>query len=354
MNDWATWHRQLANGVRRGPWAALQRGGLTLLSVPYAGAMQLRNCLYDREWLASSGAGVPVVSVGNLTLGGTGKTPAVEYLARVFRERNVRVAILSRGYGAEAGRNDEALVLEENLPDVPHLQGADRVASAQVAVEELEAELLLLDDGFQHRRLRRDFDLVLLDATNPWGHGRVFPRGLLREPKSGLRRASAVLLTRWDQAATTEREQLRSEASHLLAGKPVLPCRHAPRVLVQAGQADTPIAALRGRPIAAFCGLGNPASFFRSLSDLGARLLQTRVFPDHHAYSRADVDDLVKWARSLPADAWLVTSQKDLVKLRVDQLGPLPLFALKIEMEPLEDPQPLHDALLALLPFSPS
>ena len=113
-------------------------------------------------------------------------------------QRDRRVAILSRGYGGPdgGGRNDEALVLEENLPDVPQLQGADRVALAHVAVEELESEVLVLDDGFQHRRLARDLDVVLIDATNPWGHGHLFPRGLLREPVSSLRRADVLVLTR--------------------------------------------------------------------------------------------------------------------------------------------------------------
>src|SRR5262245_12493692 len=156
--------------------------------------MRLRNWLYDRGWKRTHRAAVPVVSVGNLTVGGTGKTPCVEFVARWFRERDRRVAILSRGYGSTGGANDEAMVLEENLPDVPHLQGADRVALAAAAVEELESEVLVLDDGFQHRRLARDLDLVLVDATNPWGHGAVLPRGLLREPASGLRRAGAVLL----------------------------------------------------------------------------------------------------------------------------------------------------------------
>src|SRR5207248_2374875 len=130
-------------------------------------------------------------------------------VARFFRGLGVRVAVLSRGYGAEHGPNDEALVLEENLPDVPHLQGADRVALARAAVEELDSEVLVLDDGFQHRRLARSLDLVLIDATAPWGHGHLFPRGLLREPASGLRRAGVVLLTRCDQAAAKELARLR-------------------------------------------------------------------------------------------------------------------------------------------------
>src|SRR5205823_12595962 len=154
-------------------------------------------------------AAVPVVSVGNLTAGGTGKTPCVEYVARVYRQWEVRVAVLSRGYGSHGGLNDEALVLEENLPDVPHLQGADRAALAAAAVEELESEVLVLDDGFQHRRLARDLDLVLLDATNPWGHGYLLPRGLLRESPKGLKRDGVVMLTRCDQVSGDEVIRIR-------------------------------------------------------------------------------------------------------------------------------------------------
>ena len=147
-------------GERRGLGAALQRSGLRVASGPYGWAVAIRNGLFDHGWKVAEHAGVPVVSVGNLTVGGTGKTPCVEYVARFFRQQDRRVAILSRGYGSEQGPNDEALVLEENLPDVPHLQGADRVALAQTAVEELESEVLVLDDGFQHRRLWR--------ATSTW------------------------------------------------------------------------------------------------------------------------------------------------------------------------------------------
>ena len=175
---------------RRGVWPSLQRLGLLAASGLYAVAVQARNFAYAAGWLRSHRVGMPVVSVGNLTVGGTGKTPCVEYVAGFYRRQDRRVAILSRGYGGSGGRNDEALVLDENLPDVPHLQGPDRVALARTALEELESEVLILDDGFQHRRLARDLDLVLLDATVPWGYGHLLPRGLLREPAGGVRRAT--------------------------------------------------------------------------------------------------------------------------------------------------------------------
>src|SRR5207245_6261602 len=178
----------------------------------------------------------PVVSVGNLTVGGTGKTPCVEYVAGFYRGLDLRVAVLSRGYGGDGGRNDEALVLEENLPEVPHLQGADRVALARTAVEELESEVLVLDDGFQHRRLQRDLDLVLVDATNPWGHGYLFPRGLLREPLRRLRRASVVLLTRCDQVDERTRMQIQETIASHAPTVPVARTTHEPIELTNSEQ----------------------------------------------------------------------------------------------------------------------
>jgi tetraacyldisaccharide 4'-kinase len=205
----------LIGGHRKGLWPTLERLGFWTLSLPYGLGVRLRNGAFDRGWRRSESAPVPVVSVGNLSVGGTGKTPCVETVARFYRSLDLRVAILSRGYGAQAGMNDEALVLEQNLPDVPHLQGADRTALAQVAVEELESEVLVLDDGFQHRKLRRDLDLVLIDATNPWGHGYLLPRGLLREPVGGLKRAHVVLLTRCDQVAPEAIREIRTRAERL-------------------------------------------------------------------------------------------------------------------------------------------
>jgi tetraacyldisaccharide 4'-kinase len=273
---------------------------------------------------------VPVVSVGNLTLGGTGKTPCVEWVARFYRERELQVTILSRGYGAEQGRNDEAMVLEENLPDVPHLQGPDRVALAGTAVEELEAELLILDDGFQHRRLRRDLDIVLIDATVPPARDRLFPRGTLREPAGDLRRASAVLLTRCDQVPAAEVELIRAWLGRKCPGVPVATTEHRPLELVGCDGPTEPVSALEGRTVGAFCGIGNPGAFRATLEGLGARVAEFRAFPDHHPYTRADVDELSRWAAALPTGALVATTQKDWVKLRVPELGGRDLRAVRI------------------------
>ena len=335
----------LIRGDHRGPAAALQRAGLWALSLPYGAAVRLRNRAFDRGWKASASADVPVVSVGNLTVGGTGKTPCVEYVARFYRGQGRRVAILSRGYGNEHGPNDEALVLEENLPDVPHLQGADRVELARVAVEELESEVLVLDDGFQHRRLKRDLDLVLIDATQPWGHGYLLPRGLLREPMSGLKRAGAVLLTRCDLVTPAEVQAIKQQVSRHAPNVPTAESTHRPAAWINASRTTAPLESLHGRPVAAFCGLGNPAAFRQSLLNLGLTVVDWRTFPDHHPYSREDIDDLRQWARRQPADAVMATTQKDLVKIRLDRLGDRDLWALQIQLDVHAGAEALESAL---------
>jgi tetraacyldisaccharide 4'-kinase len=322
----------LIRGRRRGPWAALQRAGLGALSVPYGCGVRLRNALFDRGWKDIRRAPVPVVSVGNLTLGGTGKTPCVEYVARFYRDLGRRVALLSRGYGSSGGRNDEALLLDENLAGVPHYQGPDRAALAALAVRESASEVLVLDDGFQHRRLARDLDLVLLDATDPWGQGRLFPRGLLREPPRALRRAGVVVLTRCDQADPETPDCLRGRVARVAPGVPVIETTHEPVALVNADRACQPVGAVRQRPLALFCGLGNPEAFRRTLTGLGADVIAFRTFPDHHGYTRADLDALRGWARRLATDCVLVTTQKDLVKLRLTHLGERELWALRVRL----------------------
>ncbi len=322
----------LVSGRQQGLKANLLRAGLALLSVPYRLGVSVRNRLFDLGWKRTHRSGVPVISIGNLTLGGTGKTPAVEHVARFYRELGLRVALLSRGYAGHNGRNDEALLLEENLPDVPHLQGPDRVELARRARGELHSDVLILDDGFQHRRLARDLDIVLIDATQPWGFNRLFPRGLLREPRKNLRRAHVVLLTRCDLVGDRELQALRAEIRGLAPELAVVDSVHRPTQLVSCVQETAPLASLRGQPVAAFCGLGNPQAFRRMLEDLGCRLTAFEIFPDHHRYSRADVDGLRRWARQLPADAQIVTSQKDLVKIRLPKLGGRPLWAVHIQL----------------------
>ena len=328
---------------------AAARLGLGAVAGAYRLGVAARNLAFDRGWKASHRAGVPVVSVGNLTLGGTGKTPMVEWIGRWYRARGLRAAILSRGYGDSSGLNDEGRVLEENLPDVPHLQGSDRVALARTAVEELESEILVLDDGFQHRRLARDLDIVLLDALDPFGLGRIFPRGLLREPIGSLRRAGVMVLSRADLVDEPTRRAIRARAES--SGGPLrwVLARHSPIDLIDSEGRSHPLPDASGRKVGAFCGLGNPEGFRRTLEGLGLDLVGFRGFPDHHPYSAADMAELATWVRKLGVDLAL-TTQKDLVKLRAASLGPSPLRALRIGLEIMDGSEVLDRALSALLP----
>lgn len=331
------------------------RFGLGLASSAYGLAVSARNAGYSRGWLASQRVGVPVVSVGNLTVGGTGKTPMVEWVARWYRRNGLRVAILSRGYGQgdSGGVNDEAMVLEENLADVPHLQDPDRAKIAGVAVEELESELLVLDDGFQHRRLARDLDIVLLDALEPFGHGRLLPRGLLREPIRALRRAGLVVLTRSDLVSPSDLLSYRRKAEKAAGALHWAYARHAPVDLIGEGVEAEPVEALKERNVVAFCGIGNPDGFRRTIEPLCGKIAGFRAFPDHHAYTAADVDDLIRWTRSLGADLAL-TTQKDSVKLRAATLGGIPLQVLRIGLEITEGAAAMDNALASLLPTADS
>ncbi|MBA3480175.1 MAG: tetraacyldisaccharide 4'-kinase [Pirellulales bacterium] len=321
------------------------RAGLYAASFPYRWVVRTRNRRYDRGGAEIHQVAVPVVSVGNLTVGGTGKTPMVEWIARHLRAKGVRVAILSRGYGAEqGGLNDEALELELALPDVPHLQNPDRVASSAIAIEELATQLLLLDDGFQHRRLARDLDIVLLDASEPFGFDHVLPRGTLREPVDGLRRAGVVVLSRADMIGLDQREAIRRRALELSPQAAWCEVEHRAAALVDASGEASPIASLAGKSVAAFCGIGNPAGFRHTLDALGANVAAWREFPDHHNYTRGDVDAICTLARDSGAKL-IVCTRKDLVKLRVAAIGGIPLRAIGVELRFLRGEDAMTGAL---------
>ena len=324
---------EILSTKKRGFAAALLRLSLRIAAVFYGLAIRLRNVAYDRGWKKTERATLPVISLGNLTTGGTGKTPFAAFVARWFRERGVRVCFLSRGYGADdRGVNDEALVLDQLCPDVPHLQNPDRVAAARIAHEELDSQLLLLDDGFQHRRLARDLDIVLIDATNPWGFGHLLPRGLLREPLAGLRRADIVVITRVDQASRDDVEAIRRRVLQVHPQCAIARATFPPIRLINSSGTTAKLESLAGQTVAAFCGIGNPVAFRASLEKLDWQIADFRSFPDHHQYTRADVEDLERWSRSLPVAA-VVCTQKDLVKIGLERLGDHPLWAVAIGTE---------------------
>jgi len=327
---------------------ARRGGAVELLRVPAAvfGVVAgLRGSLYDRGWLPSDRLDLPVISVGNLTVGGTGKTPMVAELVRRLQARGLRPGIVSRGYGAAAGEhNDEARALARDLPGVPHVQDADRARGARGLADRVDA--IVLDDAFQHRRLARDLDLVLLDATRPWGLPATppafLPRGLLRESPRALGRAHAVCLTRTDQVAADELERLCEQVLEMAPGVPLLRAVHRPRCLRDPRRPaeEFSLDELRGRTVELVSGIGNPDAFEASVRDLGARVAEHRRFPDHHPFGPDDLRGLGAQER------WIVTTGKDAVKLDADARA---LRVLEVELAFTAGAAVL-DALLDALP----
>lgn len=341
--------RELVSGRHSGVGAAALRGALRVVEVPYSLAVRWRNRRYDAGRAAVQRVAVPVICIGNLTLGGTGKTPLVKWLSRRLAEQGLRVAIVSRGYRAAGGdHNDEALELQQALPDVPHVQDADRVAAAKRAIQDFGCQAIVLDDGFQHRRLARDCDIVLLDALEPFGFDHVFPRGTLREPLPGLRRAQAVCLSRADAISAEERAAIRGRVAGLAPHARWCECIHAASGLRNAVGGQQPLTALAGRRVVAFCGVGNPAGFRHTLGTVACEIVAWREFPDHHRYNDRDLAELGAAADRQRAEV-VVCTQKDLVKLRQVELAGRPLWAVAIEVQFMTGQAALEEVIQAAI-----
>jgi tetraacyldisaccharide 4'-kinase len=330
-------HRRIIDPAERSVFLGLCRGILWAPAAIYGLAARLRNVAYDRGWLKIRRADAPTISVGNVTAGGTGKTPFVAWLCERIVSEGLHPVILSRGYGAdaEAGVDDENQMLRELAPGVPVVVDPDRVAGARRAVTEHRADVLVMDDGFQHRRLHRDFDLVLIDALLPFGGGYMLPRGLLREPVAGIRRADAVVVTRADQVEEQKLKKLQEQLRRHTGTLSICHAGHVPTRLVPVGEgsARTPEALRRGR-WGAFCGLGNPEGFRRTLRTLKVDLEFFRCFPDHHAYSGEEIQTMQR--RALRSRCCgLLTTSKAAVKLRhlSSCSSELQILALEVRME---------------------
>lgn len=346
--------KRIADGSARGAGAALARAVLQAASIPYGAAVAIRNAGYDTGMLASRSAPIPVISVGNLTLGGTGKTPLVAWVARRLASRGHRPAVVSRGYAARPGDvSDEAAELAVVVPGTMHVADRDRVAGAHTAAA-AAATVAVLDDGFQHRRLRRDLDIVAIDATDPFGCGHLFPRGLLREPVRGIRRAAAVVLTRATSVDAHRRAAIRGILADANRGGPPpawMEAEHRPVGLRDAEGRTAPLSLLQGQRVAAFAGIGNPTAFRGTLATLGCDVVAFTSFPDHHAYPAADLDRL---AATIPSGVDLVVvTLKDLVKIARPTLGPARLVALEIALEPLLGAEDVAAAIDAVTPAPP-
>jgi tetraacyldisaccharide 4'-kinase len=339
----------LVSGRRTGLAATTERALLGAAAVGYGLGLRIREATYRYGLVRPVEVPARVISVGNLTLGGTGKTPAVIHLAERLRGEGERVAVLTRGHGgsrpqpvnvvhdgerrllgiAEAG--DEAVLLADRLGNVPVLCGKDRRLTARAAVERFAATVLVLDDAFQYRRLRIGEHIVVLDATQPFGTGRLFPAGILRDPPRDLRRASEVWLSRTDHPGV-DLPSLLAEVERLAPGVPVRSTRHAPSRLTvfDTGEQLEP-SALSGLRVAALSGIGNPAAFAQTLRAAGAAEVIEEPFADHHRYNEQDLRGVVERARDA-ACAVVVTTEKDAVRLREVWTGAPPLWVLGVDL----------------------
>ncbi len=304
--------KRLLSGQARGIGAALARGGLACAEPLYSAAVRMRNRMFDANLRTAHPLHRPTLSVGNLTTGGVGKTPMVRWLAGKLLDRGIRPAILLRGYRSTGGISDEATMLAAALPGAVVHADPDRVAAARLVLQETpDVGCFILDDGFQHRRAARDLDIVLVHATEPFGYGHVLPRGLLREPIDGLRRADVIVITHADEIPSAARISLVAELSRR-SPVPILACEHRIVDLVDDRAIAHPPAILAGTAVFAFCGIGSPGSFFAAIERLAGRPLAGSIaLPDHHRYSVADLAQI----RSQSAARMIVTTEKDAVKI---------------------------------------
>jgi len=349
---------------RRGPRAAFVRSLLCLCSQMFQVAVKARRFLYNVRILRDSTLGVQVIAIGNLTVGGTGKTPVVEKFARALRDQGRTVAILSRGYRSKPpplhewllnkvlfrddttpprvvsdGKSllldsqmagDEPYMLASNLKDVVVLVDKDRVKAGRYAIEKFGCDTLLLDDGFQYWKLRgRRQDIVLIDRQQPFGNERLLPRGTLREPPSHLARANTIFITKSDGQTA----ELRRRIAQFNPTAGVIECVHHPLYLedVFTGQ-RIGLELLKGRKVASLSGIAQPQSFEQSLVKLGAELVYSKRFADHHRFSQQEILNVINRSKKRQAET-IITTQKDAVRFPKLDRRDLPIYFMRVEIK---------------------
>jgi tetraacyldisaccharide 4'-kinase len=305
-------YRKLVSGESSGLGAGLLRFFLGIVAQVYQVIICLRNLLYSKGWFKIHRANAAVISVGNITTGGTGKTPLVIRLCNFLRNSGSKCAILTRGYKTNQNYRDEPAVLAESCPGANVIVNPDRVVGAAEAVSRFGAKVLIMDDGFQHRRLSRELDIVTIDGTVPFGYGKLLPAGLLREPVAALKRADAAVITRCDQVDEAELTQLEGKLRHIHPEMIIARSMHAPVCAKSIDNREIHLEELKGKKIFSFCGIGNPDAFLNTVNGLGAELVGSKVFDDHYHYTDECLVDIYEQARRLNADL-ILTTQKDWV-----------------------------------------
>lgn len=366
-SDFEKWATDVILGRSRGFGPTLTRIFLRGLSWLYRFGVRLRLRLYRKGWLEQSHLGTMVVSIGNISVGGTGKTPVVERFARELQSRGRKVAILSRGYKSaelkepqrwanpETGKTvesppkivsdgrklllkakyagDEPYMLAKNLPGVAVVVDRDRVRGGRFAVRELGADTLLLDDGLQYLHLDHSLDVVLVDQNAPFGNGYILPRGTLREPPRNLCRADYIFLTKCDGSPPDQLiRRIRKYNKHA----EILQCTHGPKHLHGVfSEEELPLDALDGKYIGAISGIAQPKSFDRLLKKLGAKVLFHTTFSDHHAFTTREIEPFMDRCINRGVD-FIVTTEKDAVRFPRPERLDVPIYYLRIEVAILE------------------
>lgn len=350
---------KMVHGEAKGVLANIFMMVLYFFSFIYCQLLELKLTFYRWGLLKQYRLDCHVISLGNITVGGTGKTPTAQRLAVAIRDMGYKVVILNRGYRAkwkgevgvvsdgekiymsatEAG--DEAFLLAKNLPKVPVLIGADRAVTGRYAVEQLHADVVILDDGYQHWRLVRDLDILLIDAINIFGNNYMLPRGTLREPLDHLDRADVCLLTKVDQANSDACSIIKNTVKKYNEKALIVTSVHSPKYFVEvadwykgASNHTTPIDSLKGKKVTAVSAIGNPASFEQTISDVGAEVIDSVRFADHHDYTMAEMQIIMDNAIECGSDALIIT-EKDLVKIPAEFIHSsrdLPVYVLSMEI----------------------
>lgn len=329
-------------------------GFLNFFSKGYTAAVKIRAWLYENGFLPQFPLGCQVISVGNVTAGGTGKTPVVEILARTLTEEGRKVAILSRGYKSKKkavtetlprvvsdGKHilldsemggDEPFMLASNLPGVVVLVDKDRVKSGRYAISKFGCDVLILDDGFQYRRLKHTHEIVLVDSTNPFSNGHLLPRGTLREPAKHIRRADFIFITK----SNGNTELLRAKIKKMNPKAEITECRHCPKYYKNAyGDDRLSLDDIKGKKVVALSGIATPFTFENSIRKMGASVVSKERFSDHYRYRPQDIIDIINSADELGAD-YILTTEKDAVRLPHLEHPKVPIYYMRMEIEILK------------------
>ena len=303
----------------------------------YGQIIKVRNRLYDTGRFRTYWLDAPVVSVGNITVGGTGKTPTVILLAEIARELGANPGIILRGYGKKADSDsDETMLFRKRVSFAKIVAHRDRVLAGHKAIEQ-GANILIADDAFQHRRLGRDFDICLIDATFPFGGERLLPFGRLREPIDSLKRADLIIVTRANQIGQEELRSLTNRLKNIVADISILYSSHKPKRLAMLDGRELAVDDIRNKRVFLFAALARPKGFYETIVKLGANVVGTKYFPDHYFFTPDDLQNINCSADRSDAD-FIVCTEKDIVKLNENllvnaKINSKRLLSLEIEME---------------------